>query len=316
MAGTGPAPDEAADHVPVMIEEMLEMMAVRPGAIYVDATYGAGHYSRALLSAGAGRVIALDRDPEAVRRARDVSAAEPRLCPVQSRFGDLENALHDLGARPVDGIVFDLGVSSLQLNDPGRGFSIVRDGPIDMRMGPDGRTAADWVNEAGEAELAGLIRRYGEEPAARRIARAVVKARQERRLSRTGELATIVARAVGGPARPARHPATRTFQAIRIAVNDELGELERGLAGAERVLADRGRLVVVAFHSLEDRIVKRFLAERAGPARGSRHRPEPVGSTPTFRPLSRRALRPKADEIARNPRARSARLRGAERRFG
>ncbi|MDX1541403.1 MAG: 16S rRNA (cytosine(1402)-N(4))-methyltransferase RsmH [Geminicoccaceae bacterium] len=316
MAGGRRDQAKPAGHVPVMIEEMLEMMAVRPGGTYVDATYGAGHYSAALLGAGAGQVFAIDRDPQAVERARASAAQDRRLFPLEGRFGEMTAAIEGLEVGAVDGIVFDLGVSSMQLDEPARGFSIVGDGPLDMRMGPTGRSAADFLNEASERELADVLRRFGEEPSARRIARAIVGARQAGRLSRTQQLAALVAGAARGPARPGHHPATRTFQAIRIAVNDELGELQRGLAAAERLLAPGGRLVVVAFHSLEDRIVKRFIAERSGRRGGSRHAPEPSPAAPVFRPLTRGVLRPGPDEVARNSRARSARLRAAERRAG
>ena len=302
--------------MPVMIGEMLEAMAVRPGATYVDGTYGAGHYTAALLGEGAGTVIAIDRDPAAMREAERRAAGEPRLRPVEGRFGDLEGALEALGMRQVEGIVFDLGVSSMQLDQAARGFSMIADGPLDMRMGAAGSTAADLLNQMTERELADLIWRYGEEPAARRIARAVVEDRKIRPWTRTGELASLVARIAGPRSRAGHHPATRTFQALRIAVNDELGELERGLVAAERALAPGGRLVVVAFHSLEDRLVKRFLVERSGWSGGSRHRPGTRPEPPTFRPLGRRPVRPGAAETARNPRSRSARLRAAERLAG
>lgn len=306
---------EPPGHVPVMVGELVELMAVRSGATYLDGTFGAGHYSRALLAAGAGRVIGIDRDPDAVARGRALAAGLPGLEVVESTFGRLDEVVAEAAGGGLAGVALDLGVSSMQLDDCDRGFSFMADGPLDMRMSATGRTAAELVNEADEGELAQIIWRFGEEPAARRIARAVVRRRQTRPFARTLDLADLVAEVA--PRRPerGRHPATRTFQALRIAVNDELDELERALEAAERVLAPGGRLAVVAFHSLEDRIVKRFLGERSGRTRGtSRHRP-PGGSegAPTFRLVTRRPLRPGAREVAANPRARSARLRVAER---
>lgn len=311
-------PDRAVDkmevprmtHVPVMLAEVVAVLEPRPGRILVDATFGGGGYSRALLAAGS-RVIGIDRDPEAVQRGRNLAAEEPRFTMLAGAFGNLEALLAEAGVTTVDGIVFDLGLSSFQLEDAERGFAFTRDGPLDMRMAGEGPSAADLVNSLEAEELARILHRYGEEPAARRIARAIVARRRTRPLTRTAELAELVARVAGGRQRR-HHPATRTFQALRIAVNDELGELERGLEAALRVLAPGGRLVVVAFHSLEDRLVKRFLDLHSGYRAGtSRHRPEPPRARPLLAPCGRRVIRPGSEEVARNPRARSARMRVA-----
>jgi len=300
-------------HTPVMLTEALEGIAPRDGARYVDSTFGGGGYARAILDAANCSVLGIDRDPEAVERGRKlVPAYCGRLVVEQGKFSQLESLLGCAGFSDADGVVFDLGVSSHQFDMAHRGFSLRDDGPLDMRMGKSGPSAADVVNTADEETLISILRRFGEERQARRIARAIIAARP---LTRTGELAEVVARALGpGAARFAIHPATRTFQALRIFVNDELDELETGLAAAERVLRSGGRLVVVAFHSLEDRIVKRFLAERSKPAARSRHTPElRTPKKQTFRLVWSRARMPTADEIARNPRARSARMRAAER---
>lgn len=302
-------------HLPVLLDEMLAALAVRPGGTYLDATFGAGGYSRAILRAGAGHVYAIDRDPAAVARGRELAAECARFTMLEGRFGDMAELLAAHGVQALDGVVLDLGVSSTQLADAGRGFSFAADGPLDMRMSGVGLSAADVVNSADLDTLADILRRYGEEPAARRIARAIVERRQRAPITRTRELAELVAGVVGH--KPGRiHPATRTFQALRIHVNDELGELERALEAAEGLLVPGGRLVVVAFHSLEDRIVKRFFAERSDASpRPSRHLPLPpeAAPAPRWRLVERRALRPKPAEIAANPRARSARLRWAER---
>jgi 16S rRNA (cytosine1402-N4)-methyltransferase len=304
-----------AGHVPVMVREMLAALDVRPGGHYLDGTFGAGGYSRAILDAGAARVFAIDRDPAAAAHARQLAAAEPRLTVLEGRFGDMAELLAPHGVRQLDGIVLDLGVSSMQLGDPGRGFSFAADGPLDMRMSGRGDTAADVINGADVQTLSTILRQYGEEPAAGRIARAIGERRAKAPIARTRELAELVAGVVGR--RGDRiDPATRTFQALRIYVNDELGELERALEVAEALLVPGGRLTVVAFHSLEDRIVKRFLSGRSDAvARPSRHLPlAPAAPAPApWRLLAKRALRPQPDEIAANPRARSARLRWAER---
>ena len=299
-------------HVPVMLLEMVETMAVRPDGIYLDGTFGAGHYSRALLAGGAACVYGLDRDPGALAAAAPEAAEEPRLQLRHLPFSRLEEAVPDRGAPVLDGVVLDLGVSSMQLDEAERGFSFANDGPLDMRMDRAGATAADLVNQADEATLADIIHHHGEERRARRVARAIVQRRRARPFTRTSDLAAVVAGAVGRH-EAGIHPATRTFQALRIEVNDELGELERGLEAAERALRPGGRLVVLAFHSLEDRIVKRFFSERAGGGGVSRHRPTVPARPPTFALLTRRPLRPGDDELGRNPRARSARLRAAER---
>ena len=303
----------AGGHIPVMASEVVAAIAPRPGGRYVDATFGRGGYSRALLASAPCRVLALDCDPAAEGAAAELA----RDCGDsfrfrRARFSDMEGIAADEAFAPADGIAFDLGVSSGQLDEPARGFSFAP-GPLDMRMSGEGPSAADLVANLDEDSLAHLIRRYGEEPRARRVARAIAWARNEAPIRTTDRLAAIVARAAPSDSRI--HPATRTFQALRIAVNDELAELDRGLEAAERLLAVGGRLAVVSFHSLEDRAVKRFLRERSdGAPGGSRHRPPTSPSHPAcFRLLHRRATRPGAAEIAANPRARSARLRAAER---
>jgi 16S rRNA (cytosine1402-N4)-methyltransferase len=304
-----------AEHVPVLLEEVLTALAPRDDATYVDGTFGAGGYSAALLAAARCHVLGLDRDPEAVRRGAALAAGHAgRLTMIEGRFGDMERLVRAASAQPIAGVALDLGVSSLQLDAAERGFSFRLDGPLDMRMGGDGTNAADLVARLSEDELAELIRALGEERFARRVARAIAAARRQAPIRRTGELADIV-RAAIPQHEPGLDRATRTFQALRIAVNDELGELDRGLAAAERLLQPGGRLAVVAFHSLEDTRIKTFLRRRSGAiASGSRHMPpSPDTPPPSFTLLTRRPIRPGAEEIARNPRARSARLRAAER---
>lgn len=301
-------------HAPVLLSEVLGALAPRDGANYVDGTFGGGSYAQAILDRAKCKVLGIDRDPDAIRRGAALKEHYAgRLALAQGRFSAMEQLLADQQETGSDGVVLDLGVSSFQLDEFGRGFSFRGDGPLDMRMEQQGSSASDFVNTASEADLADVIARLGEERQARRIARAIVAARP---LSRAGELAEIVVAAMGpGAARYKIHPATRTFQALRLHVNDELGELASGLAAAERVLKPSGRLAVVSFHSLEDRVVKQFLAERSGrvPA-GSRHAPASLPArAPTFRLLPPQPCRPSAAEISRNPRSRSARLRAAER---
>ena len=314
-SGSGAVAGGPARHIPVLARPAVDWLAVRPGGLYVDATFGGGGYARAILQTADARVIGIDRDRTAVAQGAPlIEQAQGQLQLVEDRFSNLDAILESIpsGANRADGIVFDLGVSSMQLDEAMRGFSFRLDGPLDMRMGSRGPSAADVVARAEERELAAIIARLGEEKHARAVARAIVRARTKRNIDSTRALAEIVAAAVPGR-HAAIHPATRTFQALRIFVNDELSELALGLAAAERALKPLGRLVVVAFHSLEDRIVKTFLAERSrGPA-GSRHRPEIAAPRPTFRVLTPRPLTPDQSEIAANPRARSAKLRAAER---
>ncbi len=299
-------------HEPVMCAEVLAALAPRDEEVFVDGTFGGGGYSRALLAAAQCRVFGIDRDPAALAAGQALAREhEDRLILIEGCFAELESLLAAYGVRTVDGVALDLGVSSLQLDDAARGFSFQTDGPLDMRMAPSGPAARDVVNGADEATLADIIRRYGEERHARRIARAIVARRGHKPIERTRELAELVGAVV--PARRAAiHPATRTFQALRIYLNDELGELRAGLPATERLLGAGGRLAVVSFHSLEDRIVKQFLRTRAGlTPRPSRHLPASAGSaSPSFKLLFRGARRPGAPEVAANPRARSARLRG------
>ena len=302
------------EHVPVMVDAVIEVLAPIDGALYIDGTFGAGGYSRALLAAADCRVVAIDRDPEAVRRGHELAAAySQRLKIIDGEFGDMERLVTNETV-PIAGIVLDLGVSSLQLDMPRRGFSFRFDGPLDMRMSGAGQSAADLVAALSEGDLAELIREFGEDRHARRIARAIVAARQQNPIQRTLELADIV-RAALPRAEPGLDPATRTFQALRIVVNDELNELDRGLHAAERLLALGGRLVVMSFHSLEDRRVKEFMRHRSDMApHVSRHEPVPSEApAPSFRLVHRRPIKPSLEEVARNPRARSARLRAVER---
>ena len=302
-----------ARHEPVMVAEMLAAIAPADGRAYLDGTFGGGGWSAAILDAADCLVWAIDRDPAAIRIANAMAPRYAgRLRPVEGRFGDMAALLADNGVERVDGVALDLGVSSMQLDDSARGFGFRGSGPLDMRMERRGESARDFVNGADEAELAEVIHRYGEERRARRIARAIATARTKRPISTTAQLADIVRGACRGGARI--DPATRTFQAIRIRINRELEELERGLSAAETVLAPGGRIAVASFHSLEDRIVKTFLAERS--VRGapmSRHAPPAPSRRPAFRQRRRAAIKPADEEVRRNPRARSARLRVAER---
>jgi 16S rRNA (cytosine1402-N4)-methyltransferase len=303
-------------HIPVMLREMLACLAPRDSALYLDATFGGGGYAEAILDAARCTVWAIDRDPDAIARGAGLVARFPgRLHLLHGAFGGMIDLLAGHGVVALDGVVLDLGVSSFQIDDPARGFSFRASGPLDMRMDRAGQSAADLVNALSERELAGLLRDFGEERAARRIARAILVARAESRIATTGQLARII-RGVLPPDRSGLDPATRSFQALRIRVNDELGEIARGLDAAARLLAPSGRLVVVSFHSLEDRIVKRFMIEAAGRAPApSRHDPRGLLPTraPRFRLLTPRAVRPGGSEIETNPRARGARLRALER---
>ena len=300
-----------ARHIPVLARRVVDWLAVRPRGIYVDATFGGGGYARAILRTADTRVIGIDRDPVAIAQGESLArAAEGRLTLFQDRFSNLESIVGV--ENQIDGIVFDLGVSSMQLDEATRGFSFRLDGPLDMRMSGAGPTAADVIARAGERELAAIIAELGEEQRARAIARAIARARNKAAIESTRALAEIVSAAAAARDRTI-HPATRTFQALRIFVNSELSELAQGLAAAERALKPAGRLVVVAFHSLEDRIVKNFLTSHSRAPSGSRHRPEVAAPPPTFRVLTRRPETPDQSELIANPRARSAKLRAAER---
>ena len=300
-------------HIPVLGGPAIDFLKVCDGGVYIDGTFGAGGYTRAILAAGDCKVIGIDRDQHAVALGVDlVEEAKGRLTLIEDRFANLDTVSRDAGYDAIDGVVLDLGVSSMQLDTAGRGFSFRFDGPLDMRMSSDGATAADVINAASERDLADIIFTLGEERHSRAVARAIVRARADSRIDTTLALANVLAAAVRS--RPGDiHPATRTFQALRIFVNDELGELVKALAAAERILKPGGRLVVVSFHSLEDRIVKSFLADRGKTKSGSRHAPETARSASTFKILTKRPVTATADEVARNPRARSAKLRAAER---
>ena len=300
-----------ARHMPVLGRLAVEFLNVHDGGVYIDATFGGGGYSRDILAAASCNVIGIDRDQSAIARGADlVQASGGRLVLVEDEFSNLQAVVASRDA--VDGVVFDLGVSSPQLEEPARGFSFRHDGPLDMRMGRDGPSAADVVAAASERDLATIIATLGEERHARAVARALVAARRDAPIQSTRALAAIVTSVVH--ARPGTiHPATRTFQALRIFVNEELAELAAGLVAAEAVLKPGGRLVVVAFHSLEDRIAKTFLAERSRRGGFSRHRPEVAQAAATFRVLTKRPIVPDEAEVSANPRARSAKLRAAER---
>ena len=337
-------PKLAGTHIPVMLTEMLATLNPRDGAVYLDGTFGGGGYARAILDRAQCHVWAIDRDETAIARGAGLAAQYPgRLHLSHGRFGDMLTLLTEAGVHALDGIVLDIGVSSFQIDDPARGFSFQSDGPLDMRMGNRGRkgngpegngpkgngpkgtstasnrpdpTAATLVNTLPERDLADLLFQLGEERASRRVARAIVAARAEAPIVTTGRLASII-RAVLPPDKSGHHPATRSFQALRLRVNDELGEIEHGLAQAARLLHPGGRIVVVSFHSLEDRIVKRFMTEVSGRAPApSRHDPrgltQGVAASARFRLVTPKALRPGAAEVAANPRARSARLRAIE----
>jgi len=303
-------------HIPVMLSEVLGMLCPRDGGVYLDGTFGGGGYAAAILEAASCTLWAIDRDPDAIARGAGLAARFPgRLHLIHGQFGNMLDLLAERGVTALDGVVLDVGVSSYQLDDPARGFSFRGDGPLDMRMDRAGPTAADLINALPEHELADLLFELGEERASRRIARAIVAARIEAPIETTARLAGII-RGVLKPDRSGIDPATRSFQALRIRVNDELGEIERALDQACRLLAPGGRLVVVTFHSLEDRIVKRFMGDAAGRSPGlSRHDPRglAIRPVPRFHLLTSRTLRPGASETAGNSRARSARLRALER---
>ncbi|MGO3928931.1 16S rRNA (cytosine(1402)-N(4))-methyltransferase RsmH [Rhodopseudomonas pseudopalustris] len=300
-------------HIPVLGVEAVGLLAPRDGGVYVDGTFGAGGYTRLILEAADTRVIAIDRDRNAIADGFDlVQSTSGRLTLVEDRFSNLADVCEAQGAEAVDGVVMDIGVSSMQVDQADRGFSFRLDGPLDMRMGNDGPTAADVVAHASEADLANIIYIFGEEKYSRHVARAIIAARKDAPIATTKALADIVATVVRS--KPGQiHPATRTFQALRIFVNEELDELYQALAAAERVLKPGGRLAVVSFHSLEDRIVKTFLGDRSRTGGGSRHLPELTQAAPSFTVLTKRPIVAGDAEIAANPRARSAKLRGAER---
>ena len=303
------------EHNSVMADEVVRGLAPVDGGVYVDGTFGAGGYSAAILRSAKCTVWGIDRDPLAQTFAEKLSQSYPgKITVLSGCFGDMEALLDAAGVVKVDGVALDIGVSSMQIDNPERGFSFRGDGPLDMRMGSDGQTAADVVNKFGEEELANIIYNYGEERASRRIAQAIVELRRTKEISRTGQLASLI-RSVVSKSKDGIDPATRTFQALRIYVNDELGELDRGLFAAERLLAPRGKLAVVSFHSLEDRKVKMFLRDRTGDApRPSRHLPDTgVVSVPTFKVTKRSGFKASDAEVKMNPRSRSARLRVAER---
>ena len=305
-------------HVPVLLPQVLQALTPKAGERFIDGTFGAGGYTSALLqSAPDMRVLAIDRDPTAIAAGQKlVQDSDGRLILVEGTFGDLERIADEAGFAEVGGVVLDIGVSSMQLDNPERGFSFQGDGPLDMRMGRSGPTAADIVNTADDSLLADIFFYLGEERRSRAIARAIVARRADAPFARTSELASLAERVLGREKVAGRHAATRIFQALRIYVNDELGELARGLSGAERILKPSGRLAVVTFHSLEDAIVKRFLRARSGMEKeGSRHLPpaESARHAPTFETARGRPIIPNQDEIAANSRARSAKLRAAVR---
>lgn len=304
----------ASAHIPVLLDPILDAVAPVSGR-WVDGTFGAGGYTRALLDAGAAQVFAIDRDPEVFERAKTwATEYGDRLQLVEGTFGEMDALVDALVDGPMDGVVLDIGVSSMQIDQPERGFSFQKDGPLDMRMSQSGQSAADVVNNASEAELADILFQYGEERASRRIAKAMVDARKVAPVLTTAHLVDIIEATMPKSKPGIAHPATRSFQALRIAVNDELGQLVRGLYAAEAILAAGGVLAVVTFHSLEDRIVKRFLAARSGSKpKGNRWAPEEQRDAPQFELMGRKAISARDDELESNPRARSAKLRLARR---
>jgi len=298
-------------HVPVLLPEVIDALQPQAGGVIVDGTFGGGGYAMRVLAHADCRLYGIDRDLDAITRAEKLAADEPRLVPLMGRFGDMDALLLNTGVPHVDGVMLDIGVSSFQIDQGERGFSFMRDGPLDMRMGQTGPSAAEVINTMSQDDLATVIYQLGEERQSRRIAKVICERRTETPFTTTLDLAETIENAVGGRRGKKTHPATLTFQAIRMFVNDELGELARGLAAAERMLVPGGRLVVVTFHSLEDRLVKRFFRDRSGGnGGGSRFMPEKAaGPTPTFDLVSRKAIEAGPDETKTNPRARSARLR-------
>ena len=312
---TQDVPPVSAPHISVLLDDVVAALAPQSGEVMVDGTFGAGGYSRALLQAADCKLIAIDRDPGTQRHAEALQTAfGDRVVYVAGCFGEMDTLLADIGQDNVDGVTLDLGVSSMQLDEAERGFSFMRDGPLDMRMSRDGLSASELLNTASPELLVDIIAVYGEERRARAIVKAIIAKRDTTPFARTGDLVDSICSVLGGPRFGKSHPATRTFQALRIYLNDELGELLRGLEAAERILKPGGRLAVVTFHSLEDRMVKQFLAPRTGRAgRPSRHMPDIDMPSPSFSEPTKRNIKPRDEEIEKNPRARSARLRVAVR---
>ncbi len=303
----------SAGHVPVLLERVVEALAPIDQGVYIDGTYGGGGYSRAVLAVADCKVVAVDRDPDAMQRAWAHAGKDSRLRPAPGRFGELHLAARAAGHEYVDGVMLDLGVSSYQIDEADRGFSFMRDGPLDMRMAMSGPTAADAVNLLDEKSLASIFHFLGEEPQSRRLAKAIVRRRADALFTRTLDLAEFIEKTIGRPGKRTKHPATRAFQALRLYLNEELAELVDALEASEEILKPGGRLIVVTFHSLEDRIVKHFLRERSGQTGGgSRHAPEaPKGAAPSFDLVARRAIEPDDAEVEANSRSRSSRLRWA-----
>ncbi len=315
------APVVKAPHAPVLLEEVLSAMDVRDGGVYVDGTFGAGGYSRALLEAADAKIIGIDRDPNVAQMAEILQAeSNGRFQFIAGRFGEMKTLLAEDGIESVDGIVLDIGVSSMQIDEADRGFSFMRDGPLDMRMSQAGESAADVVNRMEEDDLADVIYQFGEERMSRRVAKAIVIARAEAPIETTAQLADIVAKAIRSKSKSEKHPATKTFQALRIYVNGELDELENALESAESLLAEGGRLVVVTFHSLEDRMVKEFMKSKVGRVKGqSRHTPVHLVMPEAqkqfgFELVKPFPAKPSGDEMKVNSRSRSARLRAMQKR--